>query len=124
MAPSTGILKTFDLFEYDEGFVLQLPVKEKPDEVPQFNPPAKLFNVLKESTQWADMLDIHTVGALNEHITNSEMGSLMLVCEALQEQKIYDIVKMIQKRPGTKFIMIAGPSSSGKQHFHTDYQFS
>lgn len=92
--------------------------------MPQFNPPAKLFNVLKESTQWADMLDIHTVGALNEHITNSEMGSLMLVCEALQEQKIYDIVKMIQKRPGTKFIMIAGPSSSGKQHFHTDYQFS
>lgn len=117
MAPSTGILKTFDLFEYDEGFVLQLPVKEKPDEVPQFNPPAKLFNVLKESTQWADMLDIHTVGALNEHITNSEMGSLMLVCEALQEQKIYDIVKMIQKRPGTKFIMIAGPSSSGKTTF-------
>ena len=117
MAPSTGILKTFDLFEYDEGFVLQLPVKEKPDEVPQFNPPAKLFNVLKESTQWADMLDIHTVGALNEHITNSEMGSLMLVCEALQEQKIYDIVKMIQKRPGTKFVMIAGPSSSGKTSF-------
>ena len=63
------------------------------------------------------MLDIHTVGALNEHITNSEMGSLMLVCEALQEQKIYDIVKMIQKRPGTKFIMIAGPSSSGKTTF-------
>ena len=46
------------------------------------------------------------------------MGSLMLVCEALQEQKIYDIVKMIQKRPGTKFfIMIAGPSSSGKTTF-------
>ena len=96
---------------------IQLPVKEKPDEVPQFNPPAKLFNVLKESTQWADMLDIHTVGSLNEHITNSEMGSLMLVCEALQEQKIYDIVKMIQKRPGTKFVMIAGPSSSGKTTF-------
>ena len=72
MAPSTGILKTFDLFEYDEGFVLQLPVKEKPDEVPQFNPPAKLFNVLKESTQWADMLDIHTVGALKRSTEEAE----------------------------------------------------
>ena len=94
MAPSTGILKTFDLFVYDEGFVLQLPVKEKPDEVPPFNPPAKLFNVLKESSEWADMLNLHTVGALNEHITEGDMGSLMLVCEALQEQKIYEIVKI------------------------------
>ncbi len=117
MAPSTGILRTFDLFAYDEGFVLQLPVKEKPDEVPPFNPPAKLFNVLKESSEWADMLNLHTVGALNEHITEGDMGSLMLVCEALQEQKIYEIVKMIQNRPETKFIMIAGPSSSGKTTF-------
>lgn len=63
MAPSTGILKTFDLFEYDEGFVLQLPVKEKPDEVPQFNPPAKLFNVLKSQhsglTCWTSTLLVH-----------------------------------------------------------------
>lgn len=117
MAPSAGILKTFDLFAYDEGFVLQLPVKEKPDEVPPFNPPAKLFNVLKESSEWADMLDVHTVGALNDHIAQADMGSLILVCEALQEQKIYEIVKMIQSRPETKFVMIAGPSSSGKTTF-------
>ena len=117
MAPSTGMLGVFDLFLYDEGFVLQLPVKEAPEIVPEFAPQQKLFQVLKESTQWANMLGIDTVGALNEHITNSEMGSLMLVCEALQEQKIYDIVKMIQKRPGTKFVMIAGPSSSGKTTF-------
>lgn len=117
MAPSTGILKTFDLFKYDKGFVLQLPVKEKPDEVPEFLPPAKLFNVLKETTEWADMLDVSTVGALNDHIASGDISSLILVQEALQEQKIFEIVQMIQKRPGTKFIMIAGPSSSGKTTF-------
>ncbi len=117
MAPSTGILGVFDLFKYDEGFVLQLPVKEAPDIVPEFAPPAKLFNVLKESSEWAEMLDMSTVGALNEHLTNGTMGDLILVQEALQEQKIFEIVKMIQERPGTKFIMIAGPSSSGKTTF-------
>ena len=117
MAPSTGILKIFDLFAYDEGFVLQLPVREKPDEVPVFAPPEKLFQVLKETTQWADMLDLDTVGALNDHITQGDIGSMILVQEALQEQKIFEIVQKIQQKPGIKFIMIAGPSSSGKTTF-------
>lgn len=117
MAPSTGILKTFDLFTYDEGFVLQLPVKEAPEIVPEFAPQEKLFNVLKESTQWANMLDIDTVGALNEHITRNDMNSLILVQEALQEQKIVEIVNSIKEKRSTKFVMIAGPSSSGKTTF-------
>ena len=117
MAPSTGMLGVFDLFLYDEGFVLQLPVKEAPEIVPEFAPQQKLFQVLKESTQWANMLGIDTVGALNEHITNNDMNSLILVQEALQEQKIVEIVNSIKKRKSTKFVMIAGPSSSGKTTF-------
>lgn len=117
MAPSTGLLSVFDLFLYDEGFVLQLPQKHAPNVVSEFAPPAKLFNVLKETTEWSEMLDMHTVGALNEHIANGDIGELMLVNEALQEQKITQIVEMIEKRPDTKFIMIAGPSSSGKTTF-------
>ena len=117
MAPSTGMLGVFDLFVYDEGFVLQLPVKEAPEIVPEFAPQQKLFQVLKESTQWANMLGIDTVGALNEHITNNDMNSLILVQEALQEQKIVEIVNYIKKRKSAKFVMIAGPSSSGKTTF-------
>lgn len=117
MAPSTGMLGVFDLFRYDEGFVLQLPVKEAPKKVPDFAPQKKLFTVLKESTQWANMLGIDTVGALNEHITNNDMNSLILVQEALQEQKIVEIVHTIKERKSTKFVMIAGPSSSGKTTF-------
>ena len=49
MASSTGMLGVFDIFLYDEGIVLQLPVKNAPLEVPEFNPQTKLFNVLKES---------------------------------------------------------------------------
>lgn len=63
------------------------------------------------------MLGIDTVGALNEHITNNDMNSLILVQEALQEQKIVEIVNSIKKRKSTKFVMIAGPSSSGKTTF-------
>lgn len=117
MAPSTGILKYFDLFAYSDGFVLQLPVRSAPEEVPEFKPQDKVFSVLKEATEWADMLQLSTVGDLNEHITNGDMESLVLVQEALQEQKIVELVNEIQKRKGVKFIMIAGPSSSGKTTF-------
>ena len=117
MASSTGMLGVFDIFMYDEGIVLQLPVKNAPLEVPEFNPQTKLFNVLKESTSWAKMLGMSTVGELNDHITNGDMTSFMLTQEALQEQKIVEIVDEIKKRPHTKFIMIAGPSSSGKTTF-------
>ena len=117
MASSTGMLGVFDIFLYDEGIVLQLPVKNAPLEVPEFSPQTKLFNVLKESTSWAKMLGMSTVGELNDHITNGDMTSFMLTQEALQEQKIVEIVDEIKKRPHTKFIMIAGPSSSGKTTF-------
>lgn len=117
MAPSTGILKYFDLFLYDNGFVLQLPVRGKAKEVPEFKPQKKLFNVLKQSTEWANMLDVDTVGSLNDCISNGNIHELMLVQEALQEQKIAEIARQIAAQPEKKFVMIAGPSSSGKTTF-------
>lgn len=117
MAHSTGILKYFDIYRFAHGFVLQLPTKEEPTKVPEFLPQIKLANVLDESTKWAHMLDLDTVGALNDHIRDGDISSLMLVQEALQEQKIVEIVNMIKKRPDVKFVMIAGPSSSGKTTF-------
>lgn len=117
MAPSTGMLDTFDLYQYDDGFVLQLPTREEPDSVPEFKPQHKLFNVLKESTRWGNMLNVDTVGALNDVIASGKISDLILVQEALQEKKIADIAEEIASKPDKKFIMIAGPSSSGKTTF-------
>ena len=117
MVPRTGYIKHFDLFLYDEGFVLQLPVKENPNEIPKFEPQNKLFKVLKESENWGKMLEIDTVGALNEQISNGNIKDIILVAEALQEKKIAEIASEMVNNPNNKFIMIAGPSSSGKTSF-------
>lgn len=44
--------------------------------------------------------------------------------EALFEERIGALAEMIVKEEGKKFIMIAGPSSSGKTTFHTACPYS
>lgn len=117
MVPDAGYLKYFKLYLLEEGFVLQMPEASSPKKVPDFEPQMKLFQVLKESTRWGDMQNIENVGDLNERITKGDEHEAILVQEALQEKKIAEIATMIAERSQVKFVLIAGPSSSGKTTF-------
>ena len=117
MVPSTGYIRQFDLQLYDEGFVLILPERKHMEDVGGFVPSEKLFLTMKENTGWCDMMEVSTVAQLNDCIASGGFSDLMLVQEALMEKKIGDIAADIIKQGGRKFIMIAGPSSSGKTSF-------
>jgi len=117
MPASTGILKYFSLQRYDQGFLIHIPNKGKPNQIGSFKDSPKLFQTLQEASRWGKMVDVDTVGALNDVITHGGASDLILVQEALQEKKIGEIAERIARDPGKKFIMIAGPSSSGKTSF-------
>ena len=117
MADHTGYIQHFDLKLYDEGFVLELPEFTDPVTIPEFKPEAKICRVQKESQEWAEKMDISYVGDLNDRITREGIRSILLVQEALQEAKISKIAGDIAESGNKKFIMIAGPSSSGKTTF-------
>lgn len=117
MVPNASYLKYFELHLYGEGFVIQMPETFAPTIVPPFRPYQKLFQVLDESSKWGDMMGINTVADLNDEITKGNIQETILVQEALQEKKIAEIAQMIADRPSVKFILIAGPSSSGKTTF-------
>lgn len=117
MANHTGYIKHFGLQLYDEGFVLLLPAFGEPDVIPPFRPQEKIFQVQKKSQEWGDKLDVSTVGELNDRITRSGIRNILLIQEALQEAEISRIAEKIVKEGNKKFIMIAGPSSSGKTTF-------
>lgn len=114
---STKILGDFRLFLFDEGLILQIPSRKKPHVLENYKPEIKLFNTLKESSNWGRMMGVDTVGALNDVIAKGEVNDLMLVQEAFQEKKTAEIAQMIASDPTKKFVMIAGPSSSGKTTF-------
>lgn len=117
MADHAGYVKYFDLKLYDEGFVLELPTRKNPSVISPFRPEGKIFQVQKESQEWAEKMDISYVGDLNDHITKEGISNILLVQEALQEAKISDIAQRIVLEGNKEFIMIAGPSSSGKTSF-------
>ncbi len=117
MAQNTGYIRYFDLVPYEYGFVLLLPSLSEPAAVPEFIPSRKLFDVLRESSEWGEKMEIADVGALNEKICRGGANDLILIQEALQEKRIGQIAEMIAGQPDKKFVMIAGPSSSGKTTF-------
>ncbi len=117
MVQNTGYIRYFDLIMYEQGFILMLPTLSNPRHVPPFEPSRKLFEVLRESSRWGARLNVHNVGALNDEIARGNANDLILIQEALQEKKIGQIAEMIAEQPEKKFVMIAGPSSSGKTTF-------
>ena len=114
MVPSTGYIKLFDVQKYKEGILLILPTREKPNELLPFVPREKLFATLMEAKKWAEDIGVVTVGDLNKAICEQRLQDVVLMQEALQERKIAEIASEIAKRGNVKFVMIAGPSSSGK----------
>ena len=117
MLPNCGYVKLFEVLKYKEGFILNLPRRKAPDVLEEFVPLDKVFETMMTATRWGDMLGIDTVGDLNDCICSGDIDDMVLVQEALQERRISEIAKDIAARKGVKFIMIAGPSSSGKTSF-------
>lgn len=116
MVPSTGYLKTFDLKLYEEGFMLLFPYKDTRKVAP-FEESPKLFEVQRKSADWSSLMNIPTVGALNDVISSGQSLTTILMQEALMEQRIGALAVEIANHDSAKFIMIAGPSSSGKTTF-------
>ena len=117
MPASTGVLKYFDLQLFEDGILLQTPSSKNPTKVGEQKPMLKLFQTLKESNNWGKMMNVETIGALNDVIAQGKINDLILVQEAFQEKKIGEIAEQIKNAHGKKFVMIAGPSSSGKTTF-------
>ena len=117
MVQNTSYIRYFDLIPYHYGFMLMLPNMRDPRRIPEFVPQEKLFAVLAEASRWGRLMNLENVGCLNEAISRGEMSHLILIQEALQEKKIAEIAAAVAERKNVKFVMIAGPSSSGKTTF-------
>ena len=116
MVPSTGFLRYFDLQLYEDGFVLLFPYQDAKKVAP-FHPSQKLYLTQRHSGGWSEELGIPTVGALNDAVSHGGARDIILMSEAQMEERIGNLARQIAKDPKKRFVMIAGPSSSGKTSF-------
>jgi uridine kinase len=118
MVPSTGYIKWFALDPAGDGFTLRFPRRHDPTQVLPLPDYPKLLATFRQYGDWLDRLGISNVGALNDAIKADRAQEVVLVSEALHEQRIAEIAAYIAALSRhLHIILISGPSSSGKTTF-------
>lgn len=116
---TTGALHTFTLELFSDGFILRFPRREAPTRLLPTQRFTELRRVFSEYGEWLEVVGIRNVASLNEAIRSGRIEEVVLVSEALHEQRISEIASTLARRHDTdhRLVFIAGPSSSGKTTF-------
>lgn len=115
MVPSTGYLKWFGLVLTNGAFTLRFPRRISPTRLLPLPDYPKLLATFRQYSHWLNRLGISSVGALNDAIVAGRAHEIVLVSEALHEQRVAEIAAEIMRRGDqVRIILVAGPSSSGK----------
>ena len=118
LAANVADLVAFKLIPYKVGFVAMGISRDAPGTFPEFDPADHIYEVFKGHKEWGRIVRVRTVGDLNERIARKKIDDFIDVNEAYQEKRIALLAEQIAQRKGTvKWILIAGPSSSGKTTF-------
>ena len=118
MVPDTSYLNYFKLYPYDGGIVMQTSRPRATRR--RFRPSCRerrFISARRKPPAGVRSCGVDTVGDLNDRIVDGSVHELILVQEALMEQKMGEIASKIAADRKKKFVMIAGPSSSGKTTF-------
>ena len=111
----TGLLKSFELMPYQEGFLLRYPATGAGDFIEPFEDSPKIFEVYSEYKKWGRIVGVHSVGLLNHLVSSRSIKEYIHIAEAFQGKKLDEIANQIyEKKDTVKTVLIAGPSSSGK----------
>jgi uridine kinase len=120
MVPSTTYLQKFKLIHSDEGFIMQYPRTSNPEVLGEVSTAHKLIDVFHETDNWLTLMNIEDIGRLNTFIEQKHIQEIILIAEALHEQRVTRIARQIVEQHQTnrtRVVLIAGPSSSGKTTF-------
>ena len=113
LAPSTGYIQVWDMLPSEGGFLFVYPNDKDCDKVAKYVDMPHFRAVTNEGKRWCSLMECETVADLNGLVESGKIRELIRVNEALHEKKYSQIADMVCGR-GSKAVMLAGPSSSGK----------
>ena len=113
---NSSLLKYYDLTLLEgKGIILRFPSIYDNGKMVKYTHHEQFFNNIDEYLEWAKILNISSIGELNDMIVSSHPGDLINLSESIQDYRLQSIANNIKNRkPKVKIILISGPSSSGK----------
>jgi uridine kinase len=115
LAPSTGLLRVFQIVPESPGLILRFPRSSDPAQMPPRQKTDKMMGVLREYERWLRILNWRTVPQLNALIEADMVREYILIAEALHEKRLGAIADLITNHPRQpRIVLLSGPSASGK----------
>lgn len=115
MPSRTSAINLYDIKNLGNNkLVLILPDKYTEGRVPEFVNYQGIIESFRLTQEWLEKLNKKYISDINEDVANSVIKDFINVDEIKFNDEIRNIVTNVVKKPNIKFIMIAGPSSSGK----------
>ena len=112
----SSILKYYDMTLIPgKGIILRYPSMYDNLKIVKYTHHDKFFNNIDEYAEWANILNIGSIGELNDKIISSKSGELINLSETIQNYRLQQIASTIyNNRDNIKIVLLSGPSSSGK----------
>ncbi len=119
MVPDTSYIKNFNVFSYNNGFIIQYPRSDLNGNIPVFKEEDKYKISLKKAAFWSKIINGDTIDRINDYSSSKiKSVSFIQMCESKHSSMLYELGHEISIRyDQLKLIAIAGPSSSGKTTF-------
>lgn len=117
VATKTGVVNSIKVKKFRKGFALIYPDKNNMLNVADNVEPNIVYDTFEEFNEFSSSLGIKTVSDLNQKIIDGTIEEVIRASEDMQEKKLNEIADSIAENGNIKFILISGPSSSGKTTF-------
>ncbi len=115
MPYSTGCIKQFELKYLDNNrLIILYPSNLTKGRLPEYVHHENIINAYYEGKSWLKRLNAPYVADLNNLVANRGMKGFIESCELHFTDEIKKACDKIIRNNDKKFVMIAGPSSSGK----------
>ncbi len=115
MPYSSGVINKYDIVYLGNNMLVLLwPSKRSNGEVPEYVHYDNIIETFMEGQKWLTSLKIPYVANLNRLVSTSKIADFMDSCELVYNMQIEKVARTISEKKDVKFVLIAGPSSSGK----------
>lgn len=115
MPYSTGSITKYDIVYLGRNrLVFVIPSSRTNGELPEYVHYDNIINSFLVGKNWLETLNMSYVTEINKTISENKIKDFIKSCELVFNLNISNVVKEITNNRNIKFILIAGPSSSGK----------